>query len=156
VIRIDVPGGPALRLERLVLDFNGTIARDGVLDPDAAEAIRALAEKIEIHVVTADTFGRAAAELEGLPCRLERIPPGGQAEAKEAYLRRLGPERTAAVGNGRNDARLLAAAAVGLCVIGPEGAAREAILAADGAAPSPAAALGLLLEPRRLAATLRT
>ncbi|MBN1825816.1 MAG: ATPase P [Candidatus Eisenbacteria bacterium] len=155
MIRVDVPGAPPLLLEYLVLDFNGTLARDGVLSEGVAEALRALSEKIEIHVVTADTFGRAAGELEGLPCRLQLLPAGGQAEAKRAYLHGLGADRAAAIGNGRNDARMLGEAALGICVLGPEGAAGETLLAADAAVASPLDALGLLIDPLRLVATLR-
>ncbi len=52
-------------------------------------------------------------------------------------------------------AAMLAAAALGLAVIGPEGAHRGALTAADVVLRSIVDALDLLLEPRSLVATLR-
>ncbi len=67
MIAIDIPGFGALRLEHLVLDYNGTLAADGELLPGVGEALRALARDVRIHAITADTFGRAAEMLAGLP-----------------------------------------------------------------------------------------
>ena len=61
----------------------------------------------------------------------------------------------AAVGNGRNDAPMLGAVALGIAVIGPEGAHRDALAAADITALSIDEALALLAEPKTLKATLR-
>ena len=109
-----------------------------------------------LHVLTADTFGRAKAEMEGLPCRLSILPKEDQARGKQAYLARLGAERTAAVGNGRNDRLMLKDAALGVCVILEEGACVETLLAADVACPTIVSALQLLMHPLRLTATLRS
>jgi soluble P-type ATPase len=67
----------------------------------------------------------------------------------------LGASRYLYIGNGRNDRLMLAAAAVGIAVVQAEGAAVETLLAADVAAPHIQTALGLLLNPGRLVATLR-
>lgn len=155
MIEIEIPGGDALRLRHLVLDYNGTLAVDGALLAGVAERLRALAGGLEIHVVTADTFGRAREGLAGLPARLSILPPGGQDAAKERFVEELGPEGVAAVGNGRNDARMLARAALGIAVVLGEGAAAEALAAADVVAAGIPSALDLLLHPRRLTATLR-
>ena len=108
-----------------------------------------------MHVVTADTFGVASAGLEGVRCTLSILPPGGQDAAKLAYIQRLGSEQTVAIGNGRNDRSMLAAAVLGIVVIEGEGAAAAALLAADVVAPGILPALDLLLNPLRLVATLR-
>jgi soluble P-type ATPase len=50
---------------------------------------------------------------------------------------------------------MLRAAALGIAVLAGEGLAVEALLAADVLALGPSDALDLLLNPRRLAATLR-
>lgn len=50
---------------------------------------------------------------------------------------------------------MLQAAALGIAVVGPEGAHREAIAAADVIAGSIDEALGLLVWPKALTATLR-
>jgi soluble P-type ATPase len=155
VLEIPIPGAAGLTLEHLVLDFNGTLAVDGRLLPGVAEALPPLAAALTIHVVTADTFGSAAQALAGLPVKLTVVGPGPQAQRKRQYLEALDPQRCAAVGNGRNDVELLAAAALGIVVIQGEGAAKDTLLAADVVAPDIGTALGLLLHPDRLAATLR-
>jgi soluble P-type ATPase len=70
-------------------------------------------------------------------------------------VQRLGAGRTAAIGNGRNDEAMLRAAALGMAVVGPEGAATAAMLAADLVTNSVVDALDLLLDPATLASTLR-
>ena len=71
------------------------------------------------------------------------------------YIQRLGADTVFAVGNGANDAAMLEHAALGVAVIGPEGAAVETLLKAKVVVPYIRAALELLLFPKRLAATLR-
>ena len=61
-----------------------------------------------------------------------------------------------AVGNGRNDRLMLKEAALGIALLQAEGAAVEALLAADVVAPDILAALDLLLAPDGLIATLRS
>jgi soluble P-type ATPase len=156
VLEIAIPGGEILRLDHLVADFNGTMACDGVPSPGAAAAIGRLAEKLAIHVVTADTFGRAKEALAGIPCELAILPEGGQDVAKLRYVEDLGAGRCVCIGNGRNDRLMLAQAALGIAVIHPEGASVETLLAAKVVVSDINAALGLLLNPVRLIATLRS
>lgn len=51
---------------------------------------------------------------------------------------------------------MVAAAALGIAIVQQEGAAVETLLAAKLVVPDIGAALGLLLNPTRLIATLRT
>jgi P-type E1-E2 ATPase len=155
MICIDIPGGASLRLEHLVLDFNGTLACDGVLLPGVRERLESLSRAIRIHVVTADTFNRARIELADLPCELCVLESREQMRAKLEYVERLGAERTACVGNGRNDALMMEAAALGIAVVQAEGAAPQTLRAADVIVRDIGDALDLLVQPRRLAATLR-
>lgn len=155
MIAIEVPGFGALRLEHLVLDFNGTLAVDGELLPGVAERLTALAARLSVHVMTADTHGTAARVLARLPCSLAVAPPSRQAEAKRRFVESLGAERVGAIGNGRNDRLMLAAARLGIAVLQREGAAAEALAAADIVVPAIEDALDLLVHPLRLVATLR-
>lgn len=155
MLDLAIPGREHLCLEHLVLDYNGTLAVDGRLLPGVADRLKGLAERLQVHVITADTFGTVAAELQGLPVALQVIGPGAQDRQKLALVERLGPARTAAVGNGANDRLMLAQAALGICILGAEGAATPALLAADVVVRSPLEALDLLLIPARLTATLR-
>ena len=70
-------------------------------------------------------------------------------------MRELGPERTAAIGNGRNDVAMVRLATLGIAVLGAEGTAGELIRVADVVAPDITSALDLLADPVRLVATLR-
>ncbi len=156
MIEITVPGLRRLCLDHLVADYNGTLAIDGKLITGVGAALGELAHAVRIHVVTADTFGTAKAELAALPVELTVLPQDGQAEAKLAYVNRLGAESVAAVGNGRNDRLMLAAAALGIAVIQTEGSAAETLAAADVICPNIVDALQLLRNPKRLIATLRS
>ena len=155
-LEISIPGGRDLHLEGVVFDMNGTLTRDGRLIPGVAAALQELAASLKLYVMTADTFGTAQSVFAALPVELVGIPAGKPgAAAKQHFICSLGADSHAAVGNGRNDRLLLAAAGLGICVIGPEGAHREALAACDLVVTDPVAALELLLNPRRLTAGLR-
>lgn len=156
MVAVDIPGFGELRLEHVVCDYNGTLAVDGDLLPGVDRALRSLAPDVRLHVLTADTFGKAAAKLAGLPVELTILTAGGQTAAKLAYVSALGAHRVVALGNGRNDAAMLRAARVGIALVQGEGAAAETVAAADIVATSVVEALALLREPRRLVATLRS
>jgi P-type E1-E2 ATPase len=156
MISIDIPGFGKLELAHLVLDYNGTLALDGRLLPGVAEALSGLAPGIRVHVVTADTFGLAKAELAALPVTLVVIPAEGQAEAKLQFVSDLGAKSVVAIGNGRNDHKMLRAAALGIALVQGEGGAAEALARADLISVSILDALDLLRNPRRLVATLRS
>ena len=155
MLTIAVPGGQVLQLTHLVLDYNGTIAMDGRLIDRVAERLARLAPDLQIHVLTADTHDTVANESEALPCRLAIIPPDNQDQAKLAYIEQLDPQRVAAIGNGRNDCLMLGRAALGIAIVGGEGASGRALVAADLVCTDIAGALDLLLAPKRLQATLR-
>ncbi|MCG6911183.1 MAG: HAD family hydrolase [Deltaproteobacteria bacterium] len=152
---IGIPGGKTLELDHLVLDYNGTIALDGDLLPGVPEMIHELTERLKVHVLTANTHGTVAEKLEGLACRLHVIPAGHQDQAKRDYIRRLGCNRVAAIGNGRNDALMLEEAALGIGVLQAEGASPAALQAAGVVCHSIRDALNLFVKPARLKATLR-
>ena len=156
MIAIDIPGFRALRLTDLVCDYNGTLAVDGLLLPGVGDALTRLGADLSIHVITADTFGTVSREVAGLPLKVVPIAAEHQAEAKLALVAGLGPEGVVAIGNGRNDRMMLAAAAVGIALVQAEGGAGQAILCADIVVPGILDALGLLRHPQRLIATLRS
>jgi len=156
MIRIDVPGYKTLEIHHLVLDYNGTLAVDGRMLPGVRETLNTLAEQVEIHVLTADTFGQCKTELSGVRCSLSVLPPENQDIAKLDYVRSLGSENAACIGNGRNDRLMLRKSALGICVILAEGASAETLDVADVVCTDILAALNLLLSPLRLIATLRT
>ncbi len=156
MIRIDIPGYRTLTLEYLVLDFNGTLAVDGCLAEGVGQRLTALTERLDVHILTADTFGRVVGEMEGIPCRVSILPPEAQDQAKRAYVEELGADRVVAMGNGRNDHRMITAAALGVAVLMDEGVAVETLTVADVVCPGIIPALDLLTHPLRLVATLRS
>ena len=156
VLELQIPGRETLRLAHLVLDYNGTLARDGACCGRGwRSASGSWPAHLQVHVITADTFGSARKETAGLPVILQIIGQGGQTEAKAELVETLGPASVAAVGNGANDRLMLARAALSICVLEAEGAAAATLMAADVVVRSPEDALDLLLRPGRLAATLR-
>jgi P-type E1-E2 ATPase len=92
-------------------------------------------------------------ELEIEAVRTEFGTP--EAWQKAELVRRLGSDSTVAIGNGANDAQMLKEAAIGIAVVGPEGASAATVQQADVVTRSIVDALDLLLNPRRLVATLR-
>jgi P-type E1-E2 ATPase len=155
MIELTIPGRNPIRVEGLVLDYNGTMAVNGVPRAGCLERLAQLGKRVPVHVVTADTFGSVAQQLRDTGFALEILPPGRQDEAKAAYVRKLGLKTTVAVGNGANDARMLREAALGIAVLQVEGAAFKAIQNADAVFAHINDALDALLEPDRLVATLR-
>jgi len=156
MISVSIPGFRDLRLAHLVLDYNGTLALDGLVLAGVREALVWLSAQVHIHVITADTFGLAAAQLGGLPLELLVLGGQGQAEAKRDLVLRLGAEHVVAIGNGRNDRMMLEAAALGIALVQKEGGAVEALAKADVASSDILDALDLLRHPQRLVATLRS
>ena len=155
MLEIYIPGHGELHLRALLTDYNGTLACDGIMIPELIPLIQALSADLEVHVVTADTFGLAAKNLSILPVKLTILPPDRQDQGKADYLRQLGAQSTVCLGNGRNDMLMLRDATLGICLIEAEGACVQTLQAADIVCRSAKDALNLLLNPKRLIATLR-
>jgi len=155
MIELTIPGRGLIQLEYLVSDVNGTLAVDGQLIEGLPHSLRKLRDRLQIHLLTADTHGKQAIIDQQLGVAAVRIQPGGEAEQKAAYVRSLGANRAVAIGQGANDAAMLKEAAIGICIASPEGTALETLLAADLFVPDIFTALELLEKPLRLVATLR-
>jgi soluble P-type ATPase len=155
MIEIEVPGFTTYRLQHVVLDVNGTIAKDGKLLEGVKELFEELRPKINIHLVTADTHGGQEIIDKTLGLEAVRIQSQNQVQAKLDYIQGLGADKVVAVGNGANDSAMLERAALGIIILGPEGAAVESLIKAKVVVPDIRAALELLLSPKRLMATLR-
>lgn len=151
-IALPLPGLPALELEHLLLDVNGTLSDRGSLIDGVADRLARLRGLLDVQLVSADTFGTLDAIAQALAVRASRV---GAGEAKLELVDRLGRERCAMIGNGTNDALALDAAALGIAVIGHEGASAAAVRSADVICTSISDALDLLLDVDALVATLR-
>jgi soluble P-type ATPase len=155
MIEIAIPGYTTLQLRHLVLDSNGTIAKDGFLIQGVPELLRQLQTRLEIHIITADTHGKQNNIDKILQLQSTRIGPESQKTAKLNFISTLGASKTVAIGNGANDSDMLKNAALGIVILGPEGAAVETLINADVVVTDIRAGLELLLYPGRLIATLR-
>jgi soluble P-type ATPase len=162
MIELDIPGKGELGITNLVMDLNGTIATDGEIIEGVAERLHRLSSNLDIFIVTADTRGRAehlikdlGSDLKSGSYRLHKTKRDKEDIQKLELARRLGSEETISIGNGSNDALMLKESAVGICIVGKEGAAVEAVMSADLVTFDINDALDLLLKPERLVATLR-
>jgi len=152
-LEIVIPGKDTIRLKHVVLDFTGTLAFHGEPYPSIRERLWNLTTKLHVIVATADTFGTARQSLAGLPLEVRVIRTGAD---KACIVEEIGPESVVAIGNGCNDVAMMEVAALGIAVIGPEGAAGDLLRVADIVVNSIDDALDLLENPRRIAATLRS
>ena len=155
MIELLIPGRDSLQLDHLVCDVNGTLTLDGRLQEGVARAINALRDRLTVHLVTADTHGRQAEIDRMLALEAMRLTSGDEAAQKAALVERLGAARVAAIGQGANDALMLRAAALGVCVLSAEGAAVTTLTAADIVVPDILSAFSLFEKPLRIVATLR-
>lgn len=129
---------------------------DGRLIDGVGPLLETLPSDLILHVLTADTFGTARAQIEGVNRPGLIFRQKGTPAEKLAYVHSLDATRVAAIGNGRNDGAMLEAAALGVATINAEGASVETLLKADIVCASISDALNLFLEPRRITATLRS
>jgi soluble P-type ATPase len=145
-----------LRLSYLVLDFNGTLATDGKVIQGVKTRLKKLEKMIEIHIITADTFGNVKKQLKDISCKLNILTPKNQDLQKMNYIKELGNQHCVCIGNGRNDHQMLQVAELGIAVILEEGTSSQTINSADLLSKDINSALDLLSNPLRLIATLRT
>lgn len=147
---IEIPGVEPLEIVHIVFDYNGTLARDGRVQPTTADLLAGLAQQYRVTILTADTFGTAGnfAKEQGLAIQ---IITGAQ--DKETYVQSL--KHVAAVGNGVNDQLMFRAADLAIAVLGDEGLAVAALTSAHIVVPSIDRAIELFAKPKRLVATLR-
>ncbi len=158
-IRIDVPGHGAIVITHIVTDYTGTLSLSGILREGVKERLVELSRFVEVHVLTSDTFGRAAQQLAEINLTLKILADAEHDRQKEEYVRSIGSRSVAAFGNGQNDRCMLkevkSAGGLAVAVDTGEGCAVEAIFNASIFIHEAVNALDLLLQPNRCKATLR-
>jgi soluble P-type ATPase len=155
MIELNIPGRGVIQLQNLVCDINGTLAVDGQLLEGVKLRLSALYDRLNLHLLTADTHGKQDIIDQRLGLKSVRIQPGNEADQKENYVAQLGADSVVAIGQGANDAGMLRIAALGICVLSPEGTAVETLMGADLVSASIFEALDILDKPLRIVATLR-
>jgi soluble P-type ATPase len=158
-IAVDIPGFGRLELGTVASDYTGTLSRGGKVSDDVRGRLVQLAGLVDIHILTADTFGTADRELVGLPVTVHRLDAMGQDVQKTRFVEKMNAAQVVAFGNGNNDRLFLGAVkkAGGLAVAidNGEGCAMDTLQNANLFIVGAENALDLLIETNRLKATLR-
>ena len=152
---IEIPHYKNITITDIVCDYNGTIAKDGIVLPEIKTLFAQLSKVFTLHVITADTFGSVKAQLDDYDAEIKIITSSDHTQEKADFISSLGADQCAAMGNGNNDSAMLKSASVGIAVLGDEGCSTKALLNADIVCQNSNDALALFLEPKRLIATLR-
>jgi len=155
VIEITIPGRGNYIIRNLILDLNGTIAVDGNIIGGVKEKLAMLSQKLDIFLVTADMNKNAERLVKDLPVKLYKIKETEENNQKLRVVLKKGKNNTVSIGNGCNDVSMLKESAIGISIVGGEGASAEAMMASDLVVVTINDALDLLLKPHRLGATLR-
>jgi len=145
--------GELSHFRSVVLDFNGTLALDGKLLPGVLERLKKLKELASVYVLTADTFGTSEAALGPVGIEIRVIREGRD---KASFVSELGRAETIVIGNGRNDLPMFKVAGLSIGILGPEGMAGELAGASSIVVAKIEDALDLLLNSKRVKATLRS
>ncbi len=159
-IRVEIPGVGLLTLKMLVTDYSGTLSCGGKLTHGVQERLIRLSGLLEIHVLTSDTFGTVAFELQNIPLRIQVLSGDRHDEQKRKFvLEECDPARVASFGNGANDRLMLdsvrEAGGLSVAVDNGEGCSVAALRNASLLIRGAAAGLDLLLDPKRVVAGLR-
>ncbi len=144
-----------IEIKNIVCDYNGTIAKDGIVLEQIREFFGQLSKSYKIFVITADTFGSVQAQLEGFGVEIKILSSNDHTKEKSDFIQELGEKNVVAIGNGNNDALMLKKAAIGIAILGDEGCSKEALMSADIICKSIIEAFELILQPKRFIATLR-
>ena len=161
-IAVHIPGVGPRHFRVIVSDFTGTLSFDGRLTAGVRPALATLAKQLDVYVITADTFGTVRRALARLPLEIHHLSGRGGTHdrQKRAFLRQFDLRSVAALGNGNLDRLMLRAVSRGgglaIAIDNGEGCALDAIRNANLFISGAANALELLLNPRRLTATLRS
>jgi soluble P-type ATPase len=156
-IKFDMPDGSLVEIRDVVLDFNGTIAKDGFIVPGVAERLQQLSERgVNIFVITANTNGTAREQCKKLPVTVEICEGADVGERKKNLVQKIGGHWTAAIGNGNNDMAMFGESGLSISIVGDEGCFTKSLLASDIVVKDILDALDLLLHENRLKATLRS
>jgi soluble P-type ATPase len=154
MITIHRPGKESLEIEFVLIDFEGTLAPDRRVHPKAKDKMNLLAKRTKIYVLTMGEKNAIEEVMKKVKAEVVFLSEGEASRQKLELVKRLGERRTSAIGNGADDAAMIEEAGLGICVVGREGAAGEALRKADVVVTSIVDALDFLLKPLRQKATL--
>lgn len=154
MIEYNIPGREKIIIENLCLDYNGTIAYNGELIDGVEEKIMELKNKIDIFVLTADTYHTVENQCAHLGIKVKTFDKEGAAQCKLEIVNSLG-KNTAVIGNGFNDIEMFDASSLSIAVIEKEGVCAKLLNHADIVVTSIIDAMDLILDENKMKATLR-
>jgi len=154
MIAIQRPGQSPLKIEFILIDFEGTLATDRRVHPKAKDKINLLSKRTKIYILTTGGEERVSEVLRNVRAEVRFLKEGEASQGKMNLLEQLGPDRVAAIGNGLDDISLIEKAGLGIAVMNTEGTAAEVIQKADLVFTNTVDALDFLLKPLRQRATL--
>lgn len=154
MLEFKIPGREVLKIENLCLDYNGTIAYNGELIDGVKEKIIELSNKLNIYVLTADTYKTVEKQCENLGIQVKTFDQEGAALCKEKIIKSL-DGNTASIGNGFNDIQMFDNSVLSFAVIEQEGLCSKLLNHSDIVVTSIIDAFNLLLDENKMKATLR-
>lgn len=154
-MKIDIPNYKNIEIKNIVLDFNGTIAKDGKLVDDISYLIYQLSQKFNIFVITADTNNSVKQELVSLHVKIVILKSKNHTKEKMKFIKSLNKKSVVSIGNEANDSKMLKNSAIGIAILGDEGCATKTLLNSTLTCKNIFEALELFLYPKRIIATLR-
>jgi soluble P-type ATPase len=156
-ILIEIPGFGTREIRTVVSDYTGTLSCAGRLVTGVRERLLTLQERVDIRIISSDSFGTAKEELAGI-VKPDILSTNQHDAEKQDFVKTFDLKHVAAFGNGNNDRLLLKAVKEGgglaIAVDNGEGCAVDALVNAHLFIVGAANALHLLLEPRGCKATL--
>lgn len=148
---IDIPRYKKIVAETIIFDLNGTLAIDGKVDREVLDMLNTLNKKYKIVILTADTFGtvkRMFNEYNNITVEIINTM-----DEKTQVAKRYSPY--IAIGNGNNDVDVFKNSELSIAIMNREGCSTKALFSADVVVNNIIDAIGLLLNEKRLIATLR-
>ncbi|HEX7673564.1 MAG TPA: HAD family hydrolase [Bdellovibrio sp.] len=141
-------------IDDVVMDYNGTLASGGEILPGVRELINEISDRYQLTVLTADTFGTAAASLEGLDLKVKVVETG---KDKRQFVKSLKDQKRVVLvmGNGQNDVEMFKEADFSIAVISPDGTFSKLLENSTMIVSNVIHALQLLKNTKRIKATLR-
>ena len=148
---IDIPRYKKIVAETVIFDLNGTLAIDGKVDREVLEMLDKLNKKYKVVILTADTSGTVKKMFREYNNIIVEII--NTMDEKTQVAKNYSPY--IAIGNGNNDVEVFKNSELSIVIIGREGCSTKALFSSDVVVNNIIDAIGLLLNEKRLIATLR-
>ena len=151
---VTIPGWGSIEIKNVVLDLNGTITESGEPIPGILDYLQTLSNKgFEVYILSGDTRGILREKFEHISA--VHTVSAETAGAKKAFVESIGPEVTVCIGNGNIDIGMFKISGLSICTIQAEGASANALLHTDIVVTHVRQAIDIILDSKKLIATLR-